>query len=259
MEITVCFRVVPDISLAGEENWSTNPEICLEGALGRVFDQYDESALEMALRVRDSLADSCTLRALTLEAADTDKRLYERLFALGYDSVERLAPIRDGGLDISPLQKAALLAGHISRGSPPDLILCGIQGGLGGSRITGLAISRFLGLPCLSNVSAIEAGTGLSVSCCDAGTTTSGLLRIPAVLLIGNTENSLLRVPTLKSRLAAGKREAQVWDCPPQTVEQDFKISLSRPVARGQCKFLNPDSAAAAVMEIFAGDGGGEP
>lgn len=267
MDITVCFRVVPDVSLAREENWSTNPNVCLEGALSRVFDQFDESALETALRVKDALSlagHGCTLRAVTLENAGQDERLYERLFALGYDRVERLKIETDDGvpaLRFLPLKRAEILAGHLSRVSS-DLILCGVQGSVAGSGLTGFAIGRFLDIPCLKNVSglSVRPGGSLSAQCYEAGNVMTGTLRLPAVLLVGNTENSLLRVPTLKAKLAVRAKRAEVFRYPmPEGFREDFEINLARKPAKSRCRFPGGGAAgqAAAILGLFAGAGGG--
>ena len=268
MEIIVCFRAVQDMSFAKDENWSTDPEICLDGYFGRVFDQYDESALEMALRIRNLLADKgrpCRLRAITLENFD-DSRLYERLFALGYDSVERICLEQDDhvpALRYVPIDRGQIIANHLSGAKDAQLILCGIQGGICGSRLTGISLSRFLGLPCLFNVSevSVDNGGNLVAQIHSEGFIISGKLRTPSVLLIGNTENSLLRVPTLKAKLAARDKNAKVYPVKkPAATINTVKITVTRQVTKRQCRLVKGKNTEYCdiILSTFGSSGGEE-
>lgn len=271
MEITVCFRAVPDVSLAREENWSVDPAVCLQGSLGREFDQYDECALEQALRLRDAFearGENCALRALTLENAEGDDRLYERLFALGYGKVERITLENRGdspALRFSPLDRARILAGHISKGDSPNLILCGARGGMAGSRLTGYGLASFLDIPCLDHVTALSVSDQGAVfaACYEGGTTLSGTVQTPALLMLGSAENSMLRVPTLKAKLAVRGRRAEVSTVAVAdlgVLPENFEIRLSRKTGRDQCQF--PEGSAGekvrAILALFRGAPGGE-
>jgi len=214
MDILVCFQVVPDLSSAHEEDWERIRVAPVDGLFPRVFDCFDEAALEVARGLRDEFAaagEPVQLRAVTLSTVNDD-RLSEKLFALGYDSVTRLE--FDVGYLSMPNAKAVILADYIRKAGIPDFTFCGIQSGICGSRLTGPMIAELLRLPCISDVSGVwrSPDDGLHVQMICDGVRSTGRIFGKAMLLVGNSERGLLRIPTLKARLAVKGSRAEVVD-----------------------------------------------
>lgn len=259
MDILTCFQAAPDLSSVYEEDWEQISKAPADGCFARIFDCFDETALEMALTLRDeydSAGDYVRLRAVTLSAA-SDDRLYERLFALGYDSVIRLD--FDAEYLCAPNVKAAIIADHVKKTGIPDLIFCGIQSGIGGSRMTGPMIAERLGLPCIGDVSRVRRAPDneLFVEISGDGVCSTGRISGKAIVLAGNAQRGLLRTPTLKARLAVkGKRAEVVEASAPDVFASVYPDSVRRlPLSRGRCRFIEGDMAAKAetVLKIWKG------
>jgi len=244
MRITVLFQIVPDITKAAESDWSRDPLCPLTGTLPRIPDAFDESALELALRLRDSrrmCEEETSLCGITFGGEDGDRLFYQRLFALGFHQITRI----DGKVSYyDPRAKVRLLANAAQHS---DLVLCGTKSGLGGSGMTGFLVAELLGIPAIPDVSSIESFSNdplLQIS-----SESNGLHRIlrapvPLVLMVGNTENARLRVPSLRARMSAASQQittlpASVFSCPaPQ--------SVARPTRHRHCHYIEamPDEAA---------------
>jgi electron transfer flavoprotein beta subunit len=159
----------------------------------RVLNCFDESALELALRLSDTLAQrgggSARLAALSIGGREVDPHL-STLLALGYERAARLDVESD--LDFAPAVVASLIARYVARREPCDLLLLGCRSGPGDGGTVPFRVAEALGWPCVSQVTEVEPLTGGG----------------PAVLAVGNAVVSRLRVPTLRDRLA--RRDAPV-------------------------------------------------
>ena len=178
----------------------------------RVLNCFDESALELALRLRDAVAQrggAASLAALSVGGREVEPHL-TTLLALGYERAARLDVECD--LDFAPAVVASLIASYVARREPCDVLLLGCRSGPGDGGTVPFRVAAALGRPCLSQVTELEplAGGGLRVAC----TTDEGLLRLtvrgPVVLAIGNAVVSRLRVPTLRDRLARRDSPAEI-------------------------------------------------
>ncbi len=170
----------------------------------RVLNCFDESALEMALRLSDARAvrgAATGLGALSVGGRETEPYL-KTLLALGYERAARVEP--EAALDFAPAVVAALIAGYVRQVDHSDLLLLGCRSGPGDSGTVPFRVAEELGWPCLTQVIEVEplADDRVRVACL----ADDGLLRLtlrpPCVLAIGNAVVSQLRVPTLTDRLA---------------------------------------------------------
>jgi electron transfer flavoprotein beta subunit len=226
MRILVSFKVTPDYEALRPADWAPPGESAAagggatgggagDGAAGRVpgapetrfvrrvLNTFDESALELALRLRDelgALGERAALEAVTVGGRETDGQL-KTLLALGYERATRIDPA--AGLDFAPDVVADLIAAHAGL-ARCDLLLLGSRSGPGDGGTVPFAVAEQLGRPCLAQVTAIETlpESRLRVTC----VADDGLLRVtlrpPCVLAVGNAVVSRLRVPTLTDRLA---------------------------------------------------------
>ncbi|MCX6371531.1 MAG: electron transfer flavoprotein subunit beta/FixA family protein [Actinobacteria bacterium] len=213
LRILVSFKVTPDFEALREADWLAGaateaahgaPPVVETRYVRRVLNCFDESALEMALRLSDArAARSATtdLGALSVGGKETEPYL-KTLLALGYERAARLES--EAALDFAPAVVAALIAGYVRQVDHSDLLLLGCHSGPGDSGTMPFRVAEELGWPCLTQVIEVEplADGRVRVACL----ADNGLLRLtlrpPCVLAVGNAVVSQLRVPTLTDRLA---------------------------------------------------------
>ena len=280
MRVLACYQIVPDLSTAYENDWTHIAASPASGAFARVFDCFDEAALEMALTLRDEIAaagEEAELCALTL-AATGDDRASVKLFALGFERLVRID--MDTGYLCTPEVKAAAIARSIESIGVPDILFFGIRSGIGGSGMTGPMIAERLGLPCVSNVCDVGRGANgkLRVAILEGGKRTIGEIPVGAALLVGNSDRGLLRIPTLKAMRGAKGKNAEVVaphgdDIPPGVAFSDDiaplvtlgnnaaplvtlgnnPVDVTRPPAACMCRDIEGDieEKARTVAEIL--------
>jgi electron transfer flavoprotein alpha/beta subunit len=226
MRILVCFKVTPDYEALRDADWVAGPGDAVRSRyVRRVLNCFDESALEMALRLREGLAERdvvAGLGALSVGGREAEP-FFATLFALGYERAARIEP--GAALDYAPAATAALLAGYAQRVDRSDLLLLGSRCGPGDSGTVPFLVAEELGWPCVTQVAEIEptGGDGLRVTCAADDGRLSLTVRPPCVLAIGNAQVSHLRVPTLSDRLA--RRESRAGVLAPGDVGVDLAVT----------------------------------
>jgi len=202
MNVLVCFKVVPDLDQLSGSDWVVDGCSRVETRfVKRMINPYDESALELALKMADQARGSgVTLGLNSLTIADSGANLtLKSLRALGYQEAVRIEADRD--LEFAPEDVAALIAAYVLSTDPLELIMMGRQSGVGDNAKTPLLIAELLRWPCITQVIAVEkdaAGTYLVTAMADEGVVTR-IIEPPCVLAIGNAPSSTLRVPTLRA------------------------------------------------------------
>ncbi len=124
MRILACFKVTPDYEALRESEWAAAAGRALSSGAGsgsgadpaefvdtryvrRILDCFDESALELALRLSDALTElggSADLGALSVGAPDAEPHL-KTLLALGFERAARVHT--EAALDFAPAATAA--------------------------------------------------------------------------------------------------------------------------------------------------------
>jgi electron transfer flavoprotein alpha/beta subunit len=227
MRILVCFKVTPDYEALRDADWVAGPGDAVRSRyVRRVLNCFDESALELALRLREALAGRdvvAGLGALSVGGRETEP-FFATLHALGYERAARIEP--GAALDYAPTATAALIAGYARRVDRSDLLLLGSRCGPGDSGTVPLRVADELGWPCVTEVAEIEprGRDGLRVTCAADDGRLSLTVRPPCVLAIGNALVSHLRVPTLSDRLA--RRELRADVLAPGDVGVDIAATL---------------------------------
>jgi electron transfer flavoprotein alpha/beta subunit len=212
VRILVCFKVTPDYEALRDADWVAGPGDAVRSRyVRRVLNCFDESALELALRLRDDPAGQgvvAELGALSVGGRETEP-FFATLHALGYERAARIEP--GAALDYVPAATAALIAGYARRVDRSDLLLLGSRCGPGDSGTVPFLVAEELGWPCVTQVTEVApAGAGLRVTCAADDGRLSLTVRPPCVLAIGNALVSHLRVPTLTDRLARRESRADV-------------------------------------------------
>ncbi len=213
MRILASFKITPDYEALRPADWTADAADGPETRyVRRILNCFDESALELALRLTEALdghAVAAELGALSIGGPEADGHL-KTLQALGYRRTTRV----DAGaaLDFAPGVSAALIAAFVRRVDRSDLLLLGSRSGPGDSGIVPFLVAERLGWPCLPQVTDVEAlpnGRVRATSAADDGLVRA-TLRLPCVLAVGNAAVSHLRVPTLTQRLACRDRPLDV-------------------------------------------------
>jgi electron transfer flavoprotein beta subunit len=210
------------------------------------LNEADAHAVEEALRLREE-AGQGEVVILTAGGEGAEEALRACL-AMGADRAVRVAVEGSAGHD--PLRVARALAVAV-RAENADLVLCGVQSSDAAQQSTGPALASILGLPCVSVVTKVEAGTaggGLTLHREFEG----GLAEVvevdgPAVLTVQTGLNEP-RYGTFKGKMMAKKATIDVVD--PGDVSPGAQVRrMFVPTATGGQTVEMVGGGAAAIAE----------
>ena len=211
LRIVVGFKVTPDYEALRPSDWARAADDAPDGRprgpetryVRRILGVFDEAALELALRLRDARAArglETSLAAFSAAGREADPFL-KTLQALGF---ERAARVEAGAeLDFAPAATAALVAAGTQQ-LGGDVLLLGSRSSPDDNDAVPFLVAEALGRPCLTQVTELEPaerGRLRVTFTADAGPVRA-TIATPCVLAVGNALVSMLRVPTLKDRLA---------------------------------------------------------
>jgi electron transfer flavoprotein alpha/beta subunit len=237
LRIVVGFKVTPDYEALRASDWARAADGAPESGGGsggpetryvrRLFNVFDEAALELALRLRDAHAEAgleTSLAAFSVAGREADPFL-RTLQALGFDGAARVEP--GAGLDFAPRVTAAVIAAYLRRIGTPDVLLLGSRCGPGESGTVPFLVADELGLPWLTEVTEVLAASPgrLRVTFTVGGGQARATVALPCVLAVGNAVISMLRVPTLKDRLATRDRHLDVLSPGERGVDVDAALA----------------------------------
>jgi electron transfer flavoprotein alpha/beta subunit len=237
LRIAVGFKVTPDYEALRPADWARlaaaeDPEGRAEAAryIRRAFGVFDEAALELALRLRDARAErglETSLAAFSVAGREAGVFI-ATLQALGFECA-RVDPGPAGAagvLDFAPQATAALVAACTER-LGGDVLLLGARCGPAETGTVPFLSAEALGRPCVTEVTAVEPAGDRRLRV--TFVTDDGPLRAvvtpPCVLAVGNAVVSMLRVPTLRDRMAT--REAPVAELTPARLGVDLAGELA--------------------------------
>ncbi len=267
MNALVCFKTIADTALMTASDWAVDERLRVDLSFVRqVFNCFDESALELALRLSEQLRGrnrASGLTALTVDDRRADSFL-RRLYAVGYDRAVRVAPKAGADLRFDPGCVSRLIAAYVELAGDLDALLTGGQSGEGDNRQTGFLLAERLNWPCIANVTGLEASDKrgcLIVSSRRDGRELIRTVKTPLVLVVGNTtQASYLRRPTLKQCLLTKKKPiavkspADLGQDPPDRDENDKKLIglAGRQGGRG-CEMIQGRDLADKVRRLYEG------
>lgn len=230
MKVLTCFKVVPDLTLLTDEDWQIVNNQVEVGFVKNDWNPFDESALEMTLKLSDlseSLSGSMELTAISVGNKKIDSFL-KTLLALKFQHTVRIETEQD--LRFNPHQIASWLAGYVKK-IPQDVVVMGVQSGVGDNAQMPLLVAEILEWPCITQVIGIKPeknGCLRVTSQMDDGVLEQ-VIKPPIVLSVGNAPNSFLRVPTLKDKLNYGKRPVEVLNPTDIIVEDHTETTVHAP------------------------------
>ena len=212
MKIAVGFKTLPDLAMLSGSGWKIQRRGSIDlSYVKHEFNCYDESALELALRLAETSPGPLELTALTIDQPRADGFL-RHLLALDYHRAVRISPPEGADLRFDPGMVSRLIARYVSQAGGQDLVLLGMQGGMGDNRQTGYLVAEGLGWPCIREVEDLshhETPGRLKVVSRSCGGRLTRVIEPPAVLIIGNAPRAaFLRVPSVRQRLKAAKLSA---------------------------------------------------
>ena len=227
MKILGCFKVVPDLDLVAEEDWELKGQLHVDTSYVKpIWNCFDESALEMMLKLSDlsgSFNVIFELSALTV-GKEKDETFLKTLYALGYTHAVRIMQEEPENFD--PERLAGAIAGYLKKYAMQDVVVMGGQSSVGSNMKTPYLLAELLGWPCFTQVTAMEPvdETCLKITCKTDGGSLIRTVKTPCVLVVGNAENSYLRVPTLKDKMKLGKKPIERL-----TLEEVYEESPAEP------------------------------
>jgi electron transfer flavoprotein alpha/beta subunit len=208
--------MIPKLDMMGEDDWVETPEHEVDTSfVSCVINDFDESALEIGLRIKDKTETN--LRALTI---GQEVSFIKNLYALKYDEVIRISSETD--IRFYSEIVANVISSYIGKeGTEQDLIIMGGQNGEGDNSKTPLLLAEMLGIPCITEVLSIdldpEEGILLIESFCDDGIKTQKV-KTPCLVAIGNAPKCYLRIPTLADKMKYKKKEVSLYSI------EDFNV-----------------------------------
>lgn len=256
MDILTCFKISECLDEVTDNEWNhclddTDIPCFLESAPGI----YDEAALETALQIKDQAEEKgipADLTAFTLgqELPDT---LSSRLFGVRYDRIVHMTSELD--IRFRPDIVSDIIVRFIEENKGYDIVLMGQQSSPGENARTHIMTAYKLGVPCVLNVVDIGVGNGyISVRSIADGGFLEQKVKTPVILGIGDAAHPYLRVATLRERLAASKKKAEIYG----TYESyksipESMIGLYRDVRVRRCEWIEGDSAKEKMQTLYDG------
>ena len=216
MNIIVCIKHVPDTT-----NIKINPETntLIRTGVESIINPFDMYALEEGLRLKEKHGG--TVMVLSMGPPQVEQALREAI-SLGIDEAYLLSDRAFAGADT--LATAYTLAAGIKKIGGADIILMGRQAIDGDTGQVGPGVAENLKLPHITDIRKIEEID-------DQGNITvermleDGYLRLRTklpVLLTVVKEINEPRLPSLKGKMAAKKKEITTW------IEEDLQIESDR-------------------------------
>lgn len=259
MNILVCFIAAPDLDKLIAEDWVIDKNLQIDiSFLKPILSSYDESAIEIALKLSDAsekIKVSIDLNALTIGSTPATTIL-KTLNALRFKRVVRIDSHDD--FRFRPMAIASILSQFVYKQAPQDVLFMGRQSSVGENAKTPLLVAEMLGWPCITQVAGVELVDEnhlMVTSQVDDGQIRQQI-QTPCVLSFGDAPNMFLRVPTLKNRMLYGKRTIEIqsttdFQLPDETeVLMDLKIITHK----RQGLFIEgetPEQKAKELYEVY--------
>lgn len=252
MKVLVACKVCPDLDLLQENDCVVRGEMGVDTHfLPNLLNCYDESSLELALRLRDQAEGPVELSALSVGGEQAEIYL-KTLQALGYDHPVWVRGDEEA-LRFRPEPIAETLAAY-ARQTGQDVLLLGREAPVGNHGATAQLVAGRLGYPLVSSVIDVRpAGDSLlEVWTLECGCRMQYTVSTPCVLSVGNAVVSKLRIPSLRMRMKWKNIPCESYPLQtPETAGYPMPVGLAVPDRRRR-GYVSPEKGAAAVADLFA-------
>ena len=226
--------------------------------VAQVLNKADESAVELALQLRDTHGGTVT--AMTMGPARAEGTLRE-LISRGVDNAILLTDKAFAGADT--LATARALAAAAKALGPFDLLLFGRRAADGETGQVGPMTAAMLGIPCAANITAAEyAEDRLAAHQLTETGTVHWETALPAALTLCEWSYAL-RLPTMRGLRMARQAEIRVMTPADIGIENPAQIGLKgsptrvthisvRPSGVRPTKWSSAEEAAAIAWEVLS-------
>jgi electron transfer flavoprotein beta subunit len=204
MKILVCIKQVPDMESRFKPN--TGGTWFEEADLAFRMNEYDEFAVEQAVRLKEQLGDEPEVTALSI-GPDRVVEAIKKALAMGCD---RGVHVQDPAAGLKdPWQIADIIAAY-ARDKGYDLVFTGMQSQDRGSAQVGVTVAEELGLACTTTLVgfAYDNGTITARRELEGGVKGVVKLKTPALVTCQLGLN-VPRYPTLPNIMKAKKKEIE--------------------------------------------------
>jgi electron transfer flavoprotein beta subunit len=202
MKILVCIKQVPDMESRFKPDaagvWFSETDLAWR------MNEYDEYAVEQAVRLREQLGDGAELTVLSIGPERVVEAIKKAL-AMGCD---KAIHIQDPAVSLKdPWQIASIIAAH-ARDHGYDLIFTGMQSQDRGSAQVGVGVAEQLGIRCVTTLVGFSYDNGAILARRELEGGIKGLvkLKVPALVTCQLGLNTP-RYPTLPNIMKAKKKE----------------------------------------------------
>jgi len=202
MKILVCIKQVPDMESRFKPDskgvWYSETDLAWR------MNEYDEYAVEEAVKLREQLGESCELTVLSI-GPDRVVEAIKKALAMGADKAIHVQDLEAAAKD--PWQIASIISGH-AKEQGYDIIFTGMQSQDRGSAQVGVLTAEQLGYPCTTTLVGFAFADGVITAKRELEGGVKGVvkLKIPAVVTCQLGLN-IPRYPTLPNIMKAKKKE----------------------------------------------------
>jgi electron transfer flavoprotein beta subunit len=203
LKILTTVKKVVDVEL----NIHLKDGAIVEDGLQYVINAWDENAVEAAVQIKEKHNAETTLVSI---GGGDNTDIIRKCYAMGIDSGIH---IDDPALNKADSSIFAKILQKVFEKGHYDLVITGKQAQDTDSGQTGIILAEYLGLPCVSNVIAIEVMDDQHIKVSrlgDAGTEIVEL-ELPAVVTVSDSIN-VPRLPQMRGLMMAKKKAINVMD-----------------------------------------------
>ncbi len=203
MKILTTVKKVVDVEL----NMHVKDGALVEDGMQYVTNAWDENAVETASRLKENSGAETTLVSI---GGGDNTDIIRRCYAMG---IENGIHIDDPALEKADSSIYAKVLQKVYEAGDYDLVITGKQAQDTDSGQTGIMLAEYLGLPCVSNVIALEVIDEQHIKVSRSGDTGTEIveLTLPAVITVDVSINEP-RLPQMRGIMMAKKKKINVMD-----------------------------------------------
>ncbi len=204
MKILTTIKKVVDVEL----NIHVKDGSIIEDGLQYVMNAWDENAVEASAQLKENSGAETTL--VSIGGGEDNTKIIRKGFAMG---IENGIQIDDPGVADADSSIFAKILQKVYEKESYDLVITGKQAQDTDNGQTGIILAEYLGLPCVSNIIAIEVMDDQHIKVSRLGDTGTEIveLELPAVVTVSDSINEP-RLPAMRGIMMAKKKKINVMD-----------------------------------------------
>jgi len=204
VKILTTVKKVVDVEL----NINVENGAIVESGLQYVMNAWDENAVETAVQLKENNGAEITL--VSIGGGDDNTKIIRKGYAMGIDSGIQ---IDDPSLAEADSFVFARVLQKVYERDGYDLVITGKQAQDTDNGQTGIILAENLGVPCVSNVIAIEVLDDQHVKVSRLGDAGTEIVEValPAVITVSDSINEP-RLPGMRGIMMAKKKKIEVMD-----------------------------------------------